>query len=872
MASTDTRGLPTGTVTFLFTDIEGSTALLHQAGDAFAGLIEQHNSLIGDAIAGNNGVLVSTEGDSHFAVFAAASDAVAAAAQAQRLLQTHPWPANHEVPVRMGLHTGLGTLGGANYLGLDVHRAARIAAAAHGGQVVLSEATAVLAERSLPANTTLRDLGKHRLKDLSSPETILQLDVEDLPREFPPLRTLDAVPNNLPLQVTSFVGRDRLLEDAHRLLDRTRLLTLLGPGGTGKTRLSLQLAGMVSEEFEDGVFFVALSTVTDPSLVPSEILEAIGTRASGDQIPAERLVEVVKAKRLLLVLDNFEQILAAAGTVGSIIKSSLQVKVVVTSRAPLRLSGEQEMPIPPLQVSDVDPQATLDQLAAMEAVELFVERAAAVRPDFTLTEENAADIVELVGRLDGLPLAIELAASRLRLLPVRSILQRFNARSLAGGPTDLPERQQSIWGAIDWSYDLLDEPDRKLFAMLSVFRGGSRLEEIESLSGDSGDDLLGALEALVDHSLVRQVEGPTGPRYRMLYVIAEYAAEQLQRSGTAETVRERHAEVYLGLAEHAAPELLKRDRKMWLDLLAEDHDNLRASLDWAVSNEQPDLAMRLAHYCWRLWQARGHLHEARERLERILAMSGGEPSNRAKALEALGGVCWWQGALSESVTAYRQALEIWRQLDETRELANALYNFSLAVGFGESDPDQATEILNEAEELYEALGDQSGLGDVAWGRGNTTGYLRKDRTQGLPYLMEAAEHYRRAGNEFGRGWALFEIGDISYQVGDYETASAHLRPGLELFAAHGDVSAIVLFLSSFAGMAKAMGDEERAVALAGAFHRFRVSSGTDLVSVDLNQVTGLELETLERLIGELGEAFRRGQKMDLDEAIAFALS
>ncbi|HKZ20230.1 MAG TPA: NB-ARC domain-containing protein, partial [Acidimicrobiia bacterium] len=620
--------------------------------------------------------------------------------------------------------------------------------------------------------TSLRDLGKHRLKDLSSPETILQLEIEDLPSEFPPLRTLDAVPNNLPLQVTSFVGRDRLLEEAHRLLDRTRLLTLLGPGGTGKTRLSLQLAGMVSEEFEDGVFFVPLSTVTDPSLVPSEILEAIGSRASGEQVPAERLVEVVKGKRVLVVLDNFEQILEAAGAVAAMIKASPEVKVVVTSRAPLRLSGEQEMPIPPLEVSGVDPQGTLDQLAAMEAVALFLERAAAVRPDFVLTEENASDIVELVGRLDGLPLAIELAASRLRLLPVRSILQRFNARALSGGPSDLPVRQQSIWGAIDWSYDLLDEPSRELFAMLSVFRGGARLEEIEFVSGESLLDLLGTLEALVDHSLVRQVEGTTGPRYRMLYVIAEYAAEQLQRSGLAETTRENHAQAYLGLAENAAPELLKRDRKMWLDLLAEDHDNLRAALDWAVSNERPDLAMRLAYHCWRLWQARGHLYEARERIERILDMSGGEPSNRAKALEALGGVCWWQGALALSVSAYRQALEIWRHLDEPRELANALYNFSLAVGFGESDPDQAAEILNEADELYRALGDESGLGDVAWGRGNTTGYLRKDRTQGLPYLMEAAEHYRRAGNEFGRGWALFEIGDISYQVGDYETARA----------------------------------------------------------------------------------------------------
>ena len=247
-------------------------------------------------------------------------------------------------------------------------------------------------------------------------------------------------------------------------------------------------------------------------------------------------------------------------------------------------------------------------------------------------------------------------------------------------------------------------------------------------------------------------------------------------------------------------------------------------------------------------------------------------ANRAKALEALGGVCWWQGALAESLRAYRGALEIWRQLSDPRELANALYNLSLAVGFGDNDPDQALEILDEAESLYRSLEDESGLGDVAWARGNATGYLRKDRVQGLPHLKQAAEHYRRSGNEFGRGWALFEIGDISYQIGDYETARQHLGEGLALFAGHGDISAAVLFLSSFAGMAKAMGDEERAVQLAGGFHRLRVSSGTNLVTYDVNQVPGLELETLEGLTGELGEAFRRGQEMDLEQAISFALT
>jgi tetratricopeptide (TPR) repeat protein len=418
----------------------------------------------------------------------------------------------------------------------------------------------------------------------------------------------------------------------------------------------------------------------------------------------------------------------------------------------------------------------------------------------------------------------------------------------------------------------LDEPQRKLFALLSVFKGGSRLEEIESLVEDSVDDPLGGLEELVNHSLLRQMEGVSGPRFRMLYVIAEYAADQLEQSGSAAANRERHAHIYQALAEEAAPYLLKRERKRWLDLLAEDHDNLRAAIDWAIENDRPDLAMRLSFLCWRLWQARGHLHEARQKIERIVSMSGGEPANRAKALEALGGVLWWQGDLGGCVAAYRQALEIQREVGDPGEIANALYNAALGIGFGENDPDHALLLLDEAETLYRSIGDESGLGDVEWGRGNASGYLRQNRGQGLPYLMKAAEHYRAAGNEFGRGWALFEIGDISYQLGDYATSRRYLGEGLELFGDHGDVSAVVLFLSSFAGLAKAEGDMERAVQLAGGFHRLQASSGTDLVAVDINRVPGLEIDTLEALTGELAESYRRGQRMTLEESVTFALS
>ncbi|MGH3668485.1 MAG: ATP-binding protein, partial [Acidimicrobiia bacterium] len=396
----------------------------------------------------------------------------------------HSWPPDGVVRSRMGLHTGIGALGASDYVGLDVHRAARIADSAHGGQVVLSEPTAVLVERSLPEGVSLRDLGKHRLKDLAEPEAILQVVAPGLQSEFPLLRTLDAIPNNLPKLLTSFVGRDRELAEAVRLLGATRLLTFTGPGGTGKTRLSLQLAAEVADGYPDGVFFVDLAPINDVEVIPSRILETLGIQVSTrEEPPAIRLNSQLSDKGILLILDNFEQLLDGAPLVAELLRASPRTKVLVTSRAPLRISGEQELPVPPLGISGVDPGADLETLMHSEAIRLFTDRAMAVRPDFRLTVDIAPAVAELVGRLDGLPLAIELVASRLRLLPVDQILSRLSARMLSSGSVDLPARQRTIESAITWSYELLAKPERKLFARFAIFSAGSRLEEVEAVCG-----------------------------------------------------------------------------------------------------------------------------------------------------------------------------------------------------------------------------------------------------------------------------------------------------------------------------------------------------------------------------------------------------
>jgi predicted ATPase/class 3 adenylate cyclase len=871
------RSLPTGTVTFLFTDIEGSTRLVQSLGEAWVPLLEAHDELVSRAITDNSGIVVKSEGDSFFAVFPAAAEALRASLAAQHALMTHDWPTDGVVRSRMGLHTGVGALGASDYVGLDVHRAARIADSAHGGQIVLSEPTAILVERELPVAVSLRDLGKHRLKDLSEPEAIFQVLDKGLQSEFPLLRTLDAIPNNLPKQLTSFVGRDRELAQAIDLLATSRVLTFTGPGGTGKTRLSLQVAAEAADGFVDGVFFVDLAPVNDVELVPSKILETVGIQASSrDDVPATRLNNLLSGKSLLLVLDNFEQVLDAARLVADMLQASPRSKVLVTSRAPLRISGEQEMPVAPLATAGLGADSDLQEVMGTESVRLFVDRALSVRPDFRLTEENAPVVAELVRRLDGLPLAIELVASRLRLLPLEQILKRLDARMLGAGSVDLPERQRTIQGAISWSHDLLGDSGKRLFARFSVFSGGARLDEVETVCGPSeelGDDILDCLSILVDHSLIQRVEDDGYPRLRMLHVIREFGISRLDESGEGEMLRHRHAAAYATFVESAAPELLRKDRKMWLDLIEHDHDNIRAALEWAIAAGETDLSLRLGAAAWRFWQARGHLHEARRRIDEVLALEGGNPRIRGRAVEALGGILWWQAEMDECQRVYAGALEAERELGDPKRIANALYNYSLSVAYG-SDPDRevAYQGLDEAERIYRELGDVGGLGDVEWGRGGGAAYIEGDLVRGIEHTNKSIEFYRQAGNEFGLGWGLFEVGEMARRLEDFELSWQKTSEGLSLFAGHRDVSGAVMFLALAAGTALGLGDVDRARRLGGAFHGLRITSGTEIVRSDLNQIPGLEFEFLESLGGEAAIPYREGRAMGFVQAVAYALA
>jgi predicted ATPase/class 3 adenylate cyclase len=644
--------LPTGTVTFLFTDIEGSTQLLQRLGDVYADALGQSQALLRAAFAAHGGVEVDTQGDAFFVAFPTAPEAVAAA-DATRALAAHSWPADTRLRVRIGLHTGTAQVVGDHYVGLDVHRAARIAAAGHGGQILLSQTTRDLVASNLPVGASLRAVGAHRLKDLQEPEPLYQLLLPGLPADFPPLKTLDTHQHNLPVQLTPLLDRVEPLAALTALLRSpdVRLVTLTGRGGIGKTRLAVQVAAEVVDAFPDGVWFVRLSRLTDPGLVIPTVAQTLGLTEQGSQAIADMLRAHLAEKRLLLVLDNFEQVIGAAEEVAGLLGASPSLKALVSSRTPLRLRGEREYALGPLPLPTPGLQSP-DRLAQYAAVALFIERAQAARADFTMTAANAPAIAAICARLDGLPLAIELAAARVKVLPPEALLARLTAQLaqltlLTGGARDLEERQQTMRAAIAWSEDLLTPEERALFRRLAVFVGGATLAAVEAVCAAPADvlgvqtlgaDLLDGLSALVDHSLLQQREEGGEPRFGMLQVIREYALERLAASGEAEAVRQAHAQVrqahaqyYLTLAERAEPELIGPEQRRWLDQLEREHDNLRAALTWARERGEVETGLRLVVALRRFWERRSPPREGRAWVEALLVLEAAAQSGTESA-------------------------------------------------------------------------------------------------------------------------------------------------------------------------------------------------------------------------------------------------
>jgi len=853
--------LPTGTVTFLFTDVEGSTRLLREHGDAYAELLAEHHRLLRGVWSKHGGVEVDTQGDAFFVAFARASDAVAAATDVRSALE------RTGLRVRIGIHAGEPLVTETGYVGIDVHRAARIAAVAHGGQVVLSERVRQLANGGFSA----RDLGRHRLKDLGEAERLYQLG-ED---EFPPLRSLDAT--NLPTQPTPLVGRERELHGVLALLrrDGVRLLTLTGPGGTGKTRLALQVAAELVGEFGDGVFWVPLASLSDATFVESSVVQVVG---SGDD-----LADAIDEKRMLLLLDNFEQVLAAGPALAEVLARCPNLQLLVTSRSLLNLRAERAYEVAPLRQSD--------------AMTLFLERA--------VQSEPHEAVAEICRRLDGLPLAIELAAARTRVLSPPDLLERLDERLtvLTGGPRDLPERQRTLRATIEWSHELLSVDAQRLFALLAIFPGSFDLEAAAGVCGADPDDL----GTLVEQSLVRRWGSG---RFGMLETIREFALERLQSDDERDDVAERHAEFFRDLALRAEPKLAGPTMGAWLERVAADHANVRDAVMWFLSAGRANDALQTAVALARYLEARGHFSEGRAWLAAALVLDPDVPavvrgratyvlgrlvdsqseypeaerlyreavaifraeSDDERAVDALVELPWvvlQQGRLEEADGLGENALSLARELGDAARIANALVNRAATLVelelYGE-----ALRCYEESLELRRALGEARAiaisLASIGW-----TALLTGDLARARAASAEAVELMRANADRQWVGASLHTLGAVALAEHDLERASAYFMEALADARELGDRRGAQECLVGLAAVAAERGDAEAAARLDGLASRLFAATGAPPSAVAI----AIRREQLAAARAQLGDerwdrAFEAGRWLSLDNAAALA--
>jgi predicted ATPase/class 3 adenylate cyclase len=873
--------LPTGTVTFLFSDIEGSTHL-GQALDpeAYREVLEKHQRLLRASFEAHGGTERGTQGDAFLVVFREAPSAVAAAIDAQRSLHGAEWPADVDIRVRMGLHTGEGIAGGDDYVGPDINRAARIASAGHGGQVLISESTWALARRNLPIGVELLDLGDHWLKDLHTPERLFQLAMEGLPSSFPPLRGIRAS-GQLPVRLTSFLGREAAMEDLRGLAAANRLITLTGPGGTGKTSLATEFAREAAGQFSEGSWYVGLESIIDPDHVAAAIVATLGLRETSSQSMSERLLENLAHRSLMLVLDNFEHVLEAAPIVSDILGAAPAVTVLVTSRTPLHLSAEQVYPVPPLPVPSPRDRGVPGDLEAVPSVRLFLERAQHVQPSFDLSSQDVAIIGDICTRLDGLPLGIELAAAQVAHLGPAGIRDRLalQLRIPGKGLRDRPARQRTLSDAIEWSYGLLDESARRLLARLAVFRGGCWAAELERVCGppeELGMDVEDALATLVDHNLVRTASRVDGVRTEMLATIRSYASERLAETENVTEIRRRHALAYLALAEAAAPGLPGRGQAAVIARLADEQDNFRAAFRWAIETGNPEVGQRLGAALWRFWQFRGDLEEGRSTIKSVLEMPGGEAPTtwRMRALEAAGGLAYWAADPQVLIEMYGAQLDLAEKLGDPKGIADAWFTSAFAF----TTPNAAarrrgTDAIGKAADLYRELGDERSLARTMWVRAAilmTEGNLVEARE----LLEQAFVRYQELDDIYFEGIAAGYLAGVYLQQGDQLETMRWSLPWIRVSQELGDITTLIRLLESAIEVSFRFGNPVAAATMLAAHTtlapRYGMKAIRDMAPDWMRQDP---LESARSVLdpAALDAALARGRAMTLDTAVAYLI-
>lgn len=923
-----------GTVTFLFTDIEGSTGLAAALGLGYAELIDLHHALMRSAFVTHGGLERGTQGDSFVVVFRDAPSAVRAAVEAQRALTSTEWPGGTDVRVRMGLHSGLAVAGGDDYSGLDINRAARIAGAGHGGQVLLSESTWALAARDLPAGVGVKEVGRHRLRGLAELERIVQLTIDGLRSEFPPLQSLSEPRTNLPRQITSFVGREPEVEAVAALLASARLVTLVGVGGTGKTRVMLQVAEFVAGRQEHGEWLVELAPISDPAAIEQEVARALGVPHQPGQILSETLVDFLRAKELLLLLDNCEHLIASVAAFAErLLVRCSELRIMATSREPLGLGGEAVYAVPSLRLPDaVDPRHPVDasglhEIANGEAVRLFVERAQAVLPAFTLDVESVGPVVEICRRLDGIPLALELAAARTTVLSVGEIEARLGDRFrlLTGGRRTAIPRQQTLQAAIDWSWELLTEPDRALLQQLSVFAGGWALEAAAAVAGDEEViDTLDRLARLADRSLV-VVDHARSTRYRMLETIRQYAAAQLVASGDVETVRGRHLAYFHRFASDLARGLDGPEMLAWLERADGDVDNLRAALEWAFASDTEvaiDLSLSMATY-WRtrsyvsLTEWMGQLTRAVELARALGPTTGSRFKGRPRAAVAellaagveahtgLGNVgtaqAWAEEAVAvaretEDDEALRAALSAFvlastmsgrfvpvaDALEEVRGRAERAGD-SRALLYAETsgalvvlrtDPELAIRRLRSALGAAQRTGNPASIAFVGWMNARATADIA-GIAEARPLFEDAIAAYRTVGDRRFVSIVRSDLAHALRRSGSLDQAEAIYRETLPEWLDLGNRGAIAHQLESLGYLAIERGDSERAARTLGAAEALREEADAPRSAVNgEDEEHAVAVRRLRQgTDGTLVDAaWSAGRRMTLHDAVVAALA
>jgi predicted ATPase/class 3 adenylate cyclase len=860
--------LPDGAVTMLFSDIEGSTALLSRLGDRYRETLSDHRVLLRAEFDAWRGHEISTEGDSFFVVFETAADAVACCLAGQRALAAHDWPGGDTLRVRMGLHSGEVTRYEDSYVAMDVHRAARIAATAHGGQVVLSEPT-LQAAGPLPEGVSVRDLGFHRLKDIGAPERIYQLAGPGLRADFPPLKSLGA-PASLPVPATPLVGRDDDVERLRTVISRpgVRLVTLTGPGGVGKTRLSLAAAAALDHAFPHGVFFVALAAVGDADVMWKTLASDLDVDGEG---PAA-VLEYLRRRRMLLVLDNLEQLGGAGEVVAALVAAAPGLVVLATSRGPLYIQGEHEFPVPPLAVTR---GTDVDAVAASSAVRLFAQQAGMVRPGFAITGNNAADVAAICRRLDGLPLAIELAASRVRLLAPKALLARLGqSLGLATAEAGRPSRQQTLRNIVAWSYDLLTPGTAQVFRRMSVFAGGCDLDALDAVAagGDGVPDPLELVAELHDVSLVTVTEGADGePRLGLLETIREYAFEHLEADDDLDGTRHRHADYYAGVAERAREQMDGPAQLTALDRLEAEHDNLRAALAWSLETpaagpagrgDRAVIGLRLVQALSPFWHQHGHATEGRRWLQRAMDLASGDGGTPlAKVAHGLGVLMDQQGEPDAARRLFERSLAIWRELGDRGQQARELSSLGIAYRhLGQLAT--ARTFLEEAVALNRETGDMARLAASLANLGQLESSLgRWDRA--IVAVQEALLLDRQYGSPFGVAVGQSTLALSTLRAGRPREARDLVCDMFDYVASSGNTAFFLNTLELAAVIAGALDEIPLAARLLGAAQTIRHESGM--------QLTQPEAALLDELLAP-ARASMTPQEWDTEEAAGRALS